>query len=239
MTYNVHSCVGLDRRFDPERVARVIEGARPDVVALQEMDVGLPRSSGMNVGSWLARRLNMQAHFTCAMTWGGGQYGNAVLSQHPFQLHGEGCLPSTGGETRAVQWLRLSWAGRDVHFLNTHLSVRHRERVRQVEALLGAEWIARAEQDKPLILCGDFNASPLSPVYRQLAARLVDVQRATARKERATWPSRLPFWRIDHVFTSRSIRVRGCEVLRDPVARRASDHLPLVVDLAVPEQEDA
>ena len=40
MTYNVHSCVGIDGRLSPRRVARVIARYQPDVVALQEVDVG-------------------------------------------------------------------------------------------------------------------------------------------------------------------------------------------------------
>jgi endonuclease/exonuclease/phosphatase family metal-dependent hydrolase len=36
LSWNVHGCVGGDGRFDPERVARVIERHRPDVALLQE-----------------------------------------------------------------------------------------------------------------------------------------------------------------------------------------------------------
>ena len=44
MTYNVHRCVGVDRRLDVDRVAAVIAEHEPDIVCLQELDVGRARS---------------------------------------------------------------------------------------------------------------------------------------------------------------------------------------------------
>jgi endonuclease/exonuclease/phosphatase family metal-dependent hydrolase len=41
----------------------------------------------------------------------------------------------------------------------------------------------------------------------------------------------LPLLRLDHIFVSRSVRVRGTETLDEALARRASDHLPLVAEL--------
>ena len=50
MTYNVHRCVGVDRDLNVERVAAVIADARPDIVALQELDVGRMRSRAGRCG---------------------------------------------------------------------------------------------------------------------------------------------------------------------------------------------
>jgi endonuclease/exonuclease/phosphatase family metal-dependent hydrolase len=236
MTYNVRSCVGTDGCYDPERVAQVIERAAPDVVALQEVDVGLDRTSGHDQAEWLAERLGMRSHFTCARNSGDGQYGNAILSRWPSELYAEACLPTHGGEVRAVQCVRVRHDGGFVELLNTHLSIHLIERLTQVKVLLGSEWILRADRGGPLIVCGDFNSGPLSPVYRRITAHLIDAQRATRHSVRATWPSLLPFLRIDHVFASPSLEVRRCEVLRDKLARRASDHLPIVVDVVLPSE---
>jgi endonuclease/exonuclease/phosphatase family metal-dependent hydrolase len=232
MTYNVHSCVGTDGRYDPGRIARVIERAEPDIVALQEVDVGVERSAGLDQARWLAQRLDMTPHFTCATLWGRGEYGNALLSRHRFDVFAEGCLPSLGGEMRAVQWLRIDFDGLQLELLNTHLSVRLRERVLQVGALLGSDWIARAEHGAALVVCGDFNSGPYSPVYRRMSKALNDVQRTNGRNARSTWPSVLPLLRLDHVFVSSALRVVGVDVPNDALSRLASDHLPLIVDLA-------
>ncbi|MFX5514184.1 endonuclease/exonuclease/phosphatase family protein, partial [Acinetobacter baumannii] len=48
----------------------------------------------------------------------------------------------------------------------------------------------------------------------------------------ATFPSRLPFLRIDHVFVSPSVKVQAVQAPRDAQTRIASDHLPLVIDFS-------
>lgn len=231
MTYNVHSCVGTDGQLNVARVADVISRADPDVVALQELDVCQSRSGRVNQPAWLAEQLNMHVHFTAARACDEGHYGNAILSRHPFAVLSEGGLLRRRGEERAVQWLKLSIGGRAVSVMNTHLSIHFRERLLQIEQLLGAEWLASAEQGVPLIVCGDLNSSQFSPVYRRLSRDLVDVQQVHGARARPTWPSRLPLLRIDHVFASRSLRVSRCEVRRDSLTSVASDHLPLLAEL--------
>jgi endonuclease/exonuclease/phosphatase family metal-dependent hydrolase len=232
MTYNVHSFIGTDRVYDPERIARVIEAAAPDIVALQEVDFGRGARSEPTAIERLAQRLNMRCHFTFTREGKRGPFGNAVLTLHPFHLIAEGMLPSRRDEARAVQWLRVVAPGFEVQLMNTHLSISVRERAAQVRALLGAEWMVEALQGLPLVICGDFNSSPLSAVYRKLGRELRDVQWGSPRR-RATWPSRLPFWRIDHMFVSKDIAVTRAYVLDQGHCRAASDHLPLIAELCL------
>jgi endonuclease/exonuclease/phosphatase family metal-dependent hydrolase len=232
MTYNVHGFVGTDRVYDPERVARVIEAGNADVVALQEVDFGRgPRHEGAAIEK-LSARLHMRCHFTHTRDGRNGRFGNAVLSTHALSLVAEGTLPRRRGEARAVQWLKVVAPGWELQLMNTHLSIHFRERREQIRALLGAEWLVQAHGGVPRVVCGDFNSSPLSGVYRRLGRDLRDVQCGNARR-RATWPSRLPFWRIDHMFVSRDVEVRGCAVLDQGLSRVASDHLPLLAELSL------
>jgi endonuclease/exonuclease/phosphatase family metal-dependent hydrolase len=232
LTYNVHSFVGADHVYDPERTARVIESARPDVVALQEVDFGRGPRAEHSAVERLAARLGMRCHFTYTRDGARGHFGNAVLTPHSLELIAEGTLPRKRDEARAVQWLKIRSEGFVVHLMNTHLSVSFRERHAQTSALLGAEWALRASTNLPLVVCGDFNASPLSPVYRKLRRDLKDAQCGKTRH--ATWPSRLPLLRIDHIFVSPEIVVREAGVMSDRLARLASDHLPLVAELELP-----
>lgn len=64
MTYSVRGFIGTDGVYDPERTARVIESATPDVVALQEVDFGRGERHGPDAIAWLAARLKMRSHFT-------------------------------------------------------------------------------------------------------------------------------------------------------------------------------
>jgi endonuclease/exonuclease/phosphatase family metal-dependent hydrolase len=232
MTYNVHSCVGTDGKLEPARIAAVIARSNADIVALQELDVGRSGTERVHQPEWLAERLDMSVHFTAARACDDGHYGNAILTRHAFSVLSEGMLPRRRGEPRAVQCLKVSIAGLAVSVMNTHLSVHLRERLMQIEQLLSAEWIAKAEPELPLILCGDLNSSQFSPIYRKLRKDLIDAQRANGAPAKSTWPSRLPFLRIDHVFASKNLHVAGCEVRRDALSMVASDHLPLVAELS-------
>jgi endonuclease/exonuclease/phosphatase family metal-dependent hydrolase len=64
-----------------------------------------------------------------------------------------------------------------------------------------------------------------------LANRLYDV--GARLPDRRTFPSRRPFLRLDRVYTSRAVQVTRAHVDRSPLARAASDHLPIIVDVTV------
>ena len=146
---------------------------------------------------------------------------------------------ATNRETRArdlrgALWVAVEAFGTELQVMNTHLGLLPRERRAQAEALLGAEWLAHPECRGPVILCGDFNALPSSPVCRRLQRRLTDAQMALDRhRPRGTFFGRWPTARIDHVFVDASIRVVGIEVPYTEQARVASDHLPLIVEIKV------
>lgn len=126
-------------------------------------------------------------------------------------------------------------AGAELHLFNTHLGLLARERAVQVEALLGEGWLGHpACRGRPLVLLGDLNAPPCSRAYRRLVGRLRDAQRVLpGHRPRPTFPTRWPLLRIDHVLLGGGVEVRRVEVRHGPLERAASDHLPLVVDLAI------
>ncbi len=238
MTYNVHSCIGMDGKIDAERIARVIARARPDVVALQELDVGRTRTFGTDQAHLIARYLEMEFHFHPAMHLEEERYGDAILTYLPQHLVKAGPLPGLAGkaylEPRGALWVALKLHGKEVQVINTHLGLDPRERAAQVEALLGSEWLADERCQGPLILCGDLNALPSSPVCRRLGGRLKEVQTAMPRRRpRGTFPSRLPRMRIDHIFISPGLEVTGIEIPASELARVASDHLPLLAEIRV------
>lgn len=239
MTYNVHSCVGMDGKLDAERIARVIARTRPDVVALQELDVGRARSQGMDQAHLIARYLEMEFHFHPAMHIEEERYGDAILTHLPQRLVKAGPLPGLADkprlEPRGVLWVAVDLHGREVQIINTHLGLYPRERIAQVEALLGSDWLAHEQCQEPVILCGDLNALPSSPVCRRLGGLLEDVQtRAQHHRPQGTFSSRLPTLRIDHIFISPGLEVAAIEVPNSALARVASDHLPLVAEIRIP-----
>lgn len=238
MTYNVHGCVGIDGRRSAERIAEVIGEHGPDVVAMQELDVGRHRSERENQPERIAHELGMTHLFSSACAMGGGEYGNAILSRHPIELVKAACLPPLeqidGRETRGALWVTVRTSDAAVHVLTTHLGLDRTERAVQADTLRGADWLGHPSCQAPVVVTGDLNARPGSPPYRRLRGDLLDVQEAVPDlRPRRTWPAMLPMMRIDHVFVSPSVAVGGFEVPSDRLTRVASDHLPLIVDLEI------
>lgn len=238
MTWNVHSCVGLDGKLSARRIARIIARASPDVVALQELDVGRARTGGEDQAHTIARYLEMEHHFHPAIHLEEEQYGDAILSRLPMRLVRAGSLPGfrpdSRREPRGALWVAVEVDGIEVQVINTHLGLSPRERMRQVEALLGEKWLGDPRCRAPVILCGDFNATRSSRVCRRLRQRLDDAQiQLDAHRPQNTFSSRFPAARIDHVFVDDHIRATGIEIPGSQLARVASDHLPLVATLEI------
>ncbi|MDB5440617.1 MAG: endonuclease [Caulobacteraceae bacterium] len=234
MTYNVHRCVGTDRRLDPARIADVIATAEPDVVALQELDVGRARTGGVDQAHALADLLGMRSHFHAALKVEEERYGDAILTALPERLIKAGPLPGypriPGLEPRGALWVEVVKDGQPWQVINTHLGLVPKEQQVQAAALV-RDWLADERFVAPGVLLGDFNAPPHTVAYRTLAAALRDAQGLHGRTPTACFPSGFPFLRIDHVFVTGKVRVAQVSSPFHPKARVASDHLPLVVDL--------
>jgi len=241
MTYNIHSCVNMDGEVRPERVAGMIDELSPDLVALQEVDAGIPRTHHQDQAKILARMLDMDYRFFPVVTNGYQKYGLAMLSRFPFQDIRVGWLPALyprlklNLQKRGVIWAILETSFGPLHFFNTHLSVFKLERRAQAKFLLGKDWLMAVPKEEPVVFCGDLNAGPLSPVYRRLSRYLIDAQKNAMHPAplRPTFPSRRPLFRIDHIFISKHFRTLNTVVPIDENSQLASDHLPLCAELKI------
>ncbi|WP_374470076.1 endonuclease/exonuclease/phosphatase family protein [Phenylobacterium sp.] len=238
VTYNVHRCVGNDRRLDVPRIADVLATLEPDIVALQELDVGRARTNHVDQAHEIAERLRMVSHFHPAMRVEEELYGDAILTAYPETLIQTGPLPGHPRiaqlEPRGALWIEVEIEGHKVQVINTHLGLVPKEQQIQASFLAGPSWLEHPRFAGPRILLGDFNATATSVVYRTLAAKLEPARRlAPRRTPTATFPSPLPVLRIDHIFVSPEVTVRDVFVPFDPMWRVASDHLPLVMDFTI------
>jgi endonuclease/exonuclease/phosphatase family metal-dependent hydrolase len=222
VSYNIHGCVGSDRRREPERIAAVLQTLEPDVVALQEVDSRLSRG-GRDQAMILAGRLGMELVEGPLLREHKGHYGNALLSRWPIRLLAEGAYCAQGLERRG--WMRVEVAdpaGCLWQVVVTHLDLIGPARTKQLVELARQIEIMPA----PLALAGDLNE--WRPWRHDLGAlcRVADViPRA------ATFPSRLPFFALDRLALKGASVRAGPFVATVPVARQASDHLPLWAEI--------
>jgi endonuclease/exonuclease/phosphatase family metal-dependent hydrolase len=238
VTYNVHRCVGNDRRLDVGRTAEVLASLAPDIVALQELDVGRARTGGIDQAHEIARRLDMACHFNAALTVVEERYGDAILTRFPERLVQVGPLPGHPAirslEPRGALWVEVEVDGAPVQIVNTHLGLMPREQQLQAAFLAGPGWLRHPQCQGPKILLGDFNATATSVVYRTFLKDLSAARGlAKVKTPTATFPSQLPVLRIDHLFVSPEIQVANVFAPFAALTRVASDHLPLVMDFDV------
>lgn len=236
LTYNVHRCVGTDRKLDVARIAAVIASERPDIVCLQELDVRRARTNGVDQAAELARLLGMISHFHPAMRVEGEEYGDAILSCLPDRLIKADTLPTVTGipglEPRGAVWTEIEIGETRLNLINTHLGLVPKEQRNQALALAGDQWVGACEG--PTILAGDFNATSITRPYATLSRRLADAQRVLGLKTSIrTFPSSFAAIRIDHFFISPHIDVKSMHATTTPLAKVASDHLPLVMDFEI------
>src|SRR5687768_1108679 len=103
MTYNIHHGEGTDGKIDLERIAKLITDNKVDLVALQEVDRNTQRTGRRDMPAELAKLTNMRVTFGANIPLEGGEYGNAILSRHPFDLVMNYHLPKVvPGEQRGM-----------------------------------------------------------------------------------------------------------------------------------------
>ena len=239
LSYNIHSCRNMDRRYNPARTAKKIAGFHADIIALQEVDVGHRQSGYINQAAYIADHLDMSFDFFTLKESPSGRYGLALLSRFPIHDLNCGTLPAAFAakpvEKRGVMMARIASPVGHVRVLNTHLGLRAKDRKLQAAALAGSRWICNDRTSNvPVILCGDFNAGPGSIVYKTFCRHLADIQKVfqNRRYPRPTFASWLPVRRIDHIFISRHFSVKDVKVPMDYETRMVSDHLPLYGEIA-------
>ncbi|GFO53142.1 endonuclease [Geomonas sp. Red276] len=236
MTYNVHRLIGNDRHTSAARIAEVIETYHPDIVALQELPGARFRPEEAGTAQDLAHELSLLEHSKTLRFVERERNGNVTFSRYPMRLVRAGGLhPATKRRSivpRGVIWVEIDLGCTLLQVVNTHLGLTPPERVSQTKVLTGHEWLGHPDCRPPVILCGDFNLLPSSPLHRRLKDVLNDKQESlTLGHTEWTFPSHYPVVRFDHLFASPNLTVESVQIPQTRLTRVASDHLPLVVKL--------
>jgi endonuclease/exonuclease/phosphatase family metal-dependent hydrolase len=221
LSYNVH---GL--RDDVAALAAVVRAADPDVVILQEA----PRRF-----RWRTKSAALAHRFGLVVAGGGlPALGNLVLTSLRVRVHEQRCVryPLTPGRhLRGVVVVHCSVGAAPFVVAGSHLATDDGERPAQAEIL--REVLAGVGD--PLLLGIDVNETPDGTAWRTLTgARLVDAAVAAGRADQATFPVAAPRRRIDAILVDPRLQLVDYRVFDPPEARRASDHFPLLAEVALP-----
>jgi endonuclease/exonuclease/phosphatase family metal-dependent hydrolase len=238
-TFNIRHGVGLDGALDLARIAAVVERTGAEVVGLQEVDRHWSeRSNFVDQATWLAQWLDMDVAFGANLDLDPPvpgaprrQYGTAILSTYKIRETTNTLLPRPlGGEQRGLLEALIKVRGIPVRVFNTHLQHDSQvERLAQVDRI--RQVLATAQES--VVLLGDLNATPDTPEIAGLTDLLVDAWVTAGVGDGFTFDAATPHARIDYVMSSGDVVARTAAV----VATDAADHLPVVVDLALPGRE--
>jgi endonuclease/exonuclease/phosphatase family metal-dependent hydrolase len=219
-TYNIHGAVGTDRLFSPSRVAHVLLEIDSDIIALQEVPLGggdLP-----DVLAILRDATGFNAVAGATFRVGERIYGNAVLSRYPIVATRAIDLSFGKHEPRGALDADINCHGHPLRVIATHLGLRPAERRDQIRRLLQS-----FDTDQmPVVLMGDVNewfmwGRPL----RWLVSHFESVPAPR------TFPSRRPLFALDRIWIRPRHRLVHVKAHASPLARKASDHLPLVAHI--------
>lgn len=235
MTYNIHKGIGgIDRRYRPQRIIETVAHYEPDIVFLQEVDDGVPRS-----------RLDRQVdHFGDALGFDHrafqanvrltrGHYGNAILSRFPLAQTWDIDLTIRMKKRRqalvAKAQVQVDGHSRTLVLSNVHLGLAGFERVIQLSHLLSSDPLLHIRRDTPALIGGDFN-----DVWGSLGKKIMNLQGFNNASGRSrTFPAYRPVRSLDAIYFRGGLQLQSAFVGHTAVARRASDHLPLIADFAI------
>ena len=239
LSYNIHRAIGVDRRFRPERIAKVLDHYDADIVLLQEVDVGVPRSRELNLARELAESCNYP-YFAVGLNvqLRKGMYGNATLSRYPIARERNIDLPLDGRKSRGCLFTELELPS-DAAFpllpvFNLHLGLSFKERPQQVGRLVRTPEFTSLTVEAPCVVAGDFNDwwTRLAPLFTEALGFVCATNHGLGYQNAIlTYPSFSPSTGLDKVFCRGPITVLGGKRCRLRVSKVASDHLPVIVDL--------
>lgn len=219
-TYNIHGAVGTDGLFAPARVADVLREVSADIIALQEVPLG---GAGMpNVLRILQHATGFVAVEGYTFSVSGRRYGNAVLSRYPIVATRKIDISFGSREPRGALDADISCHGHPLRVIATHLGLRPAERHEQIRKLLQ---VFDTDQ-MAVVLMGDVNEWF---VWGKSLRWLVSHFQAVPAP--ATFPSRWPLFALDRIWIRPRHRLVHVEVHGTPLARLASDHLPLIAHI--------
>jgi endonuclease/exonuclease/phosphatase family metal-dependent hydrolase len=220
-TYNIHTCVGVDRRYDPDRIVAVLRELQADIIGLQEVDARRRLNRPMDQWDYFAAAMGF--HAVAGANIGGhrGRFGNALLTRFPVRAVRHIDLSVGGYEPRGAIVAELLADDGPLLVVVTHLGLRAAERRLQIPRLLDGLLDGSTATEAVLVL-GDLNEWR----GRRGGVSTLDRRLGSAPAPR-TFPSWMPVLPLDRIYAAGSIALRGVMVHRSALARIASDHLPL------------
>ena len=225
-TYNIHKCIGLDRKRDPARILAVLNEIDADIITLQEAD----RRFGLRESCLPAAMIEAETpwlHVPFNIRPGGiGWHGNAILVRRGTDLKNAHPMDLPMLEPRGAVEAELIINGRHIRVIGVHLDLSGLWRRRQIKSMLAH--IDAAPRHLPTIMMGDFNQWSDRGALSEFA-----FHHHRILKTPKSFHTSRPVAQLDRIIVSHDIDVVDCGAHVSPLSQKASDHLPIWATLSV------
>lgn len=231
VTYNIHKCVGIDRKFSPERIAEVLQEIEADVIALQEVVCHHNTYKREHQAEFIAEELGMEFYLGENRKIKEGLYGNAVLTKMPVKHSENFDISIHGRERRGCLHTEIELnEHQKLNFFNLHLGTSFFERRKQVHRLFNNEVLDSKKFSGKRIIAGDFNEWTRGLTTQIFKANFQTVDAKLHLGTTRTFPGILPLFHLDHIYFDRKFKLVEASLHRTPTSLLASDHLPIVAE---------
>lgn len=257
VSWNIHRCIGSDRRYRPERVASVLKLLNADIIGLQEVDSSLKTEGEIDQLTYLANALNMKSAMGPTLRRDYGAYGNAILTKYEISDWEEYDLSYRRFEPRGALALKIYDRDKDLHLriVNTHLGLKYWERSFQIDRILGDILWGRSPSassspslkdqtqgatdqvvmsDSPLEIVSSMPVAILLGDFNEwlpFTANHLRLERTLGKIPKiATFPSIWPRLYLDRIYLVGLTHTHRYFADTSSLAKQASDHLPLVAE---------
>ena len=242
----MHRAIGIDRRFLLKRIVEILVHHDADILMLQEVDVGVPRSHKLNLASELAKQLEYPYYAVgLNVKLRTGLYGNATLSRFPIREKRNIDLTVGTRKARGCLFTKVELLscedgkkGLEIAFFNLHLGLAANERALQLEQVLSSTEFGDLSAAHPCMIAGDFNdwRTLLPPTLNEKHGFTCATDNGkSSKKPTRTYPSFAPTVALDKIFCRGDIRVLRSWRCHLKVSKVASDHLAVLADFELPE----
>jgi endonuclease/exonuclease/phosphatase family metal-dependent hydrolase len=222
ISYNIHQCVGIDGRCDPQRIAAVIHDTKADIIGLQEVDLNLVGEKKSHQLHYLAEATGMKAVAGPTIRRTDLEFGNALLTRWEIGHVRFHDVTVVRRQPRGVIDAEIICKGKIVRVLVTHFGLALNERRRQAQSLIKILRQQKASYALTLVI-GDINE--WRP--RGFALYSLDGHMGKAPSRRS-FPSFFPVFALDRIWVKPRSALLQIKIANSGLARTASDHLPVL-----------
>jgi len=216
-SYNIRKARGLDGRRDPGRIIDVLNELDADVITLQEADRRLGDRPAALPKNLIAQATDFDLVPLAGNEVSLGWHGNAVLVRRGIGVSHHAQIALPGAEPRGAVAVTLDVG---LTIIGVHLGLLRNSRRKQLRTI--AAHIGAPEKT---VVIGDMNEWAATRGFEALQDDF-----ALHSPGRSFHAAR-PIAAFDRVALSRDLKLMDAGVDQGPLAKRASDHLPIWADV--------